>query len=229
MSNERHERAARQHGPMRRARPLTFADTRVTSASWELGPAVPQTHRPWLRRLGRWLLKRAGWRFTGHMPDLPRFVVIVAPHTSNWDFPVGLAAKWALGFDAHWWGKDTLFRPPLGWFMRANGGIPVDRHNKHNVVERTIAAMQASERFALALSPEGTRKRVTEWRSGFWHVAKGAKVPICCVAFDWDRREIRLGPVLTADEDDTAAGIARVRAAFGDVRGYDRSQRIAPA
>ncbi|MCU0617791.1 MAG: hypothetical protein MUD17_12025, partial [Gemmatimonadaceae bacterium] len=90
----------------------------LASADWRLGSQVPQSHRPWLRALGLWLLQRAGWQFEGQMPDVPKFVVIVAPHTSNWDFPIGLAAKWALGFDAHWWGKDSLFRGPLGWFMR---------------------------------------------------------------------------------------------------------------
>lgn len=195
-------------------------------ALWQLGPLVPHTHRPWLRALGWWIMQRAGWTFSGAMPNVPRFVVIVAPHTSNWDFVIGLAAKWALGFDAHWWGKHSLFYPPLGWFMRANGGIPVVRGNRQNAVEHTIALMQRHERFALALAPEGTRKKVTEWRSGFWHVAKGAGVPICCVALDWEHKVVRLGPVLEATEDDPREGIARVRRAFGDVRGYDAAQRI---
>jgi 1-acyl-sn-glycerol-3-phosphate acyltransferase len=193
---------------------------------WRLGPAVPQSRRPWLRAIGWWLLQRAGWRFEGQMPDLPKFVVIVAPHTSNWDFPIGLAAKWALGFDAHWWGKDSLFCGPLGWFMRANGGIPVDRRNKSNVVDRTVEAFRRNDRFALALSPEGTRKKVDAWRTGFWHVAKGAEVPICCVALDWGRKVVRLGPTVMPDEDTPEAGIARLRLLFGDVRGYDPTQIV---
>lgn len=200
---------------------VTHATTDASPiADWHLGANVPQTHRRWLRRLGAWLLRRAGWRFEGQMPDLTHFVVIVAPHTSNWDFPVGLAGKWALGFDATFWGKDTLFRPPLGWFMRANGGIPVDRRNKSNVVPATIAEFARRPRMALVLAPEGTRKKVEQWRSGFWHVAKGANVPICCVALDWGRRVIRLGPTTMPVEDDPEAGIARMQRYFDDVTAY---------
>jgi 1-acyl-sn-glycerol-3-phosphate acyltransferase len=192
---------------------------------WVLGPRAPQTRGRLLRTVGWWILQRAGWRFEGQMPNVPKFVCIVAPHTSNWDFPVGLAVKWALGFDSHWWGKHTLFRPPLGWFMRANGGIPVDRAGTHNFVDSTVAAFQAHEQFALTLAPEGTRRKVQEWRSGFWHVARGANVPICCVAMDWGRKVIRLGPTVEASESDPAAGIARIRGLYADVRGYDPSQQ----
>ncbi len=157
------------------------------------------------------------------MPDLPKFVVIVAHHTSNWDFPIGLAAKWALGVDVRWLGKDSLFMPPLGWFMRANGGVPVKRSSRENVVEQTAHEFASRDQFVLVLAPEGTRKRVAEWKSGFWHVAKRADVPICCVALDWSRRVVRMGPTVTADEDDPAAGITRIRSYFADVRGYDPS------
>lgn len=159
------------------------------------------------------------------MPDLPRFVVIVAPHTSNWDFFAGLAAKWALGLDVRWLGKDTLFIPPLGWFMRAIGGVPVDRHSRHNVVQQSVIEFQHRAHFVLVLAPEGTRRKVPEWRSGFWHVAKQANVPICCVALDWGRKIVRLGPTSMPAEDDAVAGIARVRSYYADVRGYDPSQQ----
>jgi len=194
-------------------------------SDWRLGPRVPQTRGRFLRRLGLWLLTRRGWHFEGQWPDVPKLVVIVAPHTSNWDFLLGLAAKWALGLNAHWWGKDTLFLPPVGWFMRANGGIAVDRKNSSKVVEKTIEGFDTHEQFALALAPEGTRRRVADWRSGFWHVAKGAGVPIVCVAFDWANKVVRIGPTTMPDEDDPAEGIARIRSYFADVLGYDPSQQ----
>lgn len=192
---------------------------------WALGPEVPSTGNRLLRRLGWGVLRIFGWRFAGQMPNLPRFVVIVAPHTSNWDFPVGLAAKWALMLECRFWGKDALFRGPLGWFMRANGGIPVDRANRHAVVETTIDAFRTAPRMVLVLSPEGTRKKVTRWRSGFWHVAKGAGVPICCVAFDFPSRTIRLGPTVTADEDDPEAGMRRLQGYFAGVTGCNPAQQ----
>jgi 1-acyl-sn-glycerol-3-phosphate acyltransferase len=110
--------------------------------------------------------------------------------------------------------------------MRANGGIPVVRSNKNNAVERTVELARTSQRFALALAPEGTRSKVQEWRSGFWHVAKGADIPICCVALDWEHKLVRLGPTVTADEDDPAEGIARIRALYRGIQGYDRSQQV---
>lgn len=193
--------------------------------TWTLGPLVPQTRGTLLRQLSWWCMQRAGWRFDGAMPNLPKFVVIVAPHTSNWDFVIGVATKWALGLDVRWLGKDTLFIPPLGWFMRSIGGVPVDRHHQHNVVEQSVHEFRAREQFVLVLAPEGTRRRVPAWRSGFWHVARQAGVPICCVAFDWGRKSVRLGPSTMASEDDAAAGIARMRSYYDDVRGHDPSQQ----
>lgn len=208
----------------------TTSENPVTGAphacsAWRLGPRIPQSRGTLLHRIGQWGLQIAGWRFEGAMPNLPRFVVIVAPHTSNWDFLIGLLSKWALGLNAGWLGKDTLFRPPLGWFMRANGGVPVDRHNRQNVVEQSVHVFHSREAFVLVLAPEGTRKKVSGWRSGFWHVAKAAGVPICCVALDWERKVVRLGPTAMATENDAAVGIARFRGYFAGVRGYNPAQQ----
>src|ERR1051325_9743315 len=102
-----------------------------------VGASVPRSGGSFGKSLGSLALKLLGWRIEGDIPDHPRMVVIVAPHTSNWDFVVGLAARYALRLDASWLGKHTLFRPPFGWFMRRWGGIAVDRTASHDVVSST--------------------------------------------------------------------------------------------
>ena len=103
-------------------------------ADFDLPPSIPSTRSMVLRPFARWLLARMGWHSDGVLPDEPKLVAIVAPHTSNWDFPLGLLVKWALGLRASFLAKHTLFRPPLSWFMRRWGGIPVDRRSANNVV-----------------------------------------------------------------------------------------------
>jgi 1-acyl-sn-glycerol-3-phosphate acyltransferase len=148
-------------------------------------------------RLAGALLRRAGWclRFDG----LPakQGVIVVYPHTSNWDFVVGLMAKWAMGMPARFWGKDSLFRIPLfGRWMRSIGGIPVDRSAPQGMVESTVQRMQSAcerdELFWLVLAPEGTRSYRDHWRSGFYRLAMAADVPLGLATIDWGRREISL-------------------------------------
>lgn len=166
-----------------------------------VGSQVPRTHGPVARALGRVVLRALGWTFAGDLPNLPKFVIIVAPHTSNWDFPVGAAAKLALRLRARFLGKDTLFRFPLGILMRGLGGIPVDRSQSNDVVRHIVEEFQREERMVLAVAPEGTRKRVERWRTGFYHIAHGARVPILPVAFDWQRRTIVIGaPFITTGD-----------------------------
>jgi 1-acyl-sn-glycerol-3-phosphate acyltransferase len=146
-------------------------------------------------------LKVLGWRIEGDIPDHPRMVAIVAPHTSNWDFPVGLLARYALRLDASWLGKHTLFRPPFGWIMRRWGGIAVDRSASHDVVAQTTRQFSSRPRVFLVIAPEGTRKQVSRWKTGFWHIARGAGVPILPIAFDWGSRVIRILPAFTPREN----------------------------
>ena len=165
-------------------------------------------------------MRLLGWRFAGAFPNHAQFVAIVAPHTSNWDFPILLAAKWALQLDARWMGKDVIFRPPLGWILSALGGIPIQRSTSHNVVDASIHAFGERPQLVLVLAPEGTRKYVADWKSGFWHIAHGANVPIVCIALDYGRKTIRLGPEFLTESDDAAAGIARIRSSYVGVLGY---------
>jgi 1-acyl-sn-glycerol-3-phosphate acyltransferase len=152
------------------------------------------------------------------MPDAPKLVAIVAPHTSNWDFPIGLVAKWALRLRASWLGKHTLFRPPFGWIMRRLGGIAVNRKSTHNVVDQMIDVFRSRERLVLVIAPEGTRKKVAEWKTGFLHIARGAEVPILLIAFDWRRRVIRFGPTVVPDGDPDAQ-MRQIRGLYADVVG----------
>ncbi len=147
------------------------------------------------------MMRALGWTIEGEFPNLRKFVIIVAPHTSNWDFPVGVAAKLALGLRARFLGKDTLFRFPLGILMRGLGGIPVDRSQPNDVVGHIVREFAAQGRLILVIAPEGTRRRVERWRTGFYHIAHGAAVPILPVAFDWGRHSIQVGTVFTTTGD----------------------------
>lgn len=164
------------------------------------------------RRVAASLFRLIGWRFEGAMPELPKFVLIVAPHTSNWDFPVGLIAKFAIGFRATFLAKHTLFTWPMGPILRWLGGEPVDRTARHGVVSQVVARFAAEERYILVIAPEGTR-RGAPWKMGFYHIARGAGVPILPVAFDWARRTIRFHPPMHPT-DDEAADRAALRACF---------------
>jgi len=121
-------------------------------------------------------------------------VIIVAPHTSNWDFLVGVGALFGLHLRVAYLAKDSLFRGPMGAIMRWLGGIPVDRSVSRDRVTEMIDTLRAHDRLVLVFTPEGTRKRVTEWKTGFYHVAAGAGVPIVPVAFDYGKKAVIIGP-----------------------------------
>lgn len=135
--------------------------------------------------------KILGWKVVGQMPLIPKFIIAVAPHTSNWDFLVGVAARSILRIrKAQFLGKSQLFKPPFGWFFRWLGGHPVDRSSSHDMVDQVVRIFERHETFILALAPEGTRKKVSKLRTGFYYIAKGAGVPIVPVGFDFSRKEV---------------------------------------
>lgn len=168
-----------------------------------LGDLAPSRGNAISRFLAGVARRLTGWRIEGALPNLPKFVIIVAPHTSNWDFMVGLMAMFSIGIRGGFFGKHTLFRGPMGWAMRWLGGIPVIRTASHNKVDHAVQYFSESTRFVLALSPEGTRKKLPAWRTGFYYVAKGAGVPIVPVAFDYSERVVRIfAPVVPSGEKD---------------------------
>lgn len=148
-------------------------------------------------------LKLTGWEIKGPPPAEKKYVLIGAPHTSNWDFPLGLAIFFVLKFDVTFLGKHTLFWGPFGVIMRWLGGLPVDRRSSHNVVEEMTKTMKDADRMILVIAPEGTRSKVDNWKRGFYHIAHGAGVPIYCGFVDFENKQAGIGPIFhtTGDVD----------------------------
>lgn len=159
---------------------------------------VPRRGSPLLQAVGRAGLRLARWRIVGTLPHLRKFVIIVAPHTSNLDFLVGVLAMFALDLEVHWLGKDSLFSTPAGSILRRLGGRPVRRDLREGIVAEIAATIRAEPGFLLALAPEGTRRRVSAWRTGYYHIAVAAGVPIVPVWLDWGRREVGIGAPMIA-------------------------------
>lgn len=158
-----------------------------------LPPNAPRTGGRFGRWLGRTVLQLGGWRIEGQFPDEPRLVLLAAPHSSAWDAVWGLAAKLALGVDIAFLAKAELFKGPLGWLLRKFGGIPVDRSQARGAVEQAAASIRNAGRMWFVLAPEGTRRRVEHWKSGFWHIARAADVPVFCAYFHYPDKIIGLG------------------------------------
>lgn len=184
----------------------------------ELPAAFARRGNAFSRFLGRAVLAAAGWRIEGEFPDRPKLVAIVAPHTSNWDFVIGIAAVFALGLRVRFLGKHTLFHPPLGWLMRWFGGTPVIRESPQGAVAQAVAMIEAEPAVVLGIAPAGTRTPGTPWRSGFYHIAHAARAPIVPVAFDGARRAIRLlAPFETTG--DYESDLPRLMALYAGIRG----------
>lgn len=160
---------------------------------------------PFVRTFLRWIslayLRIFGWNCEGSLPDFPKYVVIAAPHTSNWDFPITMFMAFALRTKVYWMGKASLFKRPFGPVMRWLGGIPVDRSKSNNVVEQTIAVFNEHENLVIVVPPEGTRNKVSYWKTGFYHIAHGANVPIVLGYIDFQRKAGGIGPVVIPSGD----------------------------
>jgi 1-acyl-sn-glycerol-3-phosphate acyltransferase len=151
--------------------------------------------------LAKFIMRLLGWHVDGKLPDLPKFVLIGAPHTSNWDFVLFLGLIFYLRANVRFMGKAELFRWPIGWFFRYCGGVPVDRKKSTGLVDQMVKACNESEKFILTIAPEGTRHHVTEWKRGFYHIAKNAGIPIVIAVVDGKRKTVRIGQVFQPTED----------------------------
>src|SRR5262245_11245280 len=151
---------------------------------------------PLMRGLAFSFLKIFGWRLEGRLPDVDKLIVIAAPHTSNWDLPVLLSLAFALRVKACWLGKHSLFRWALDFLFRWMGGIPVYRSASQNMVAQTVEMFRDSEKLILAIPPEGTRSKVSHWKTGFYYIALGAGIPIAMAFIDYKRKVSVVGPTL---------------------------------
>ena len=175
---------------------------------------------PLLRIISRFSLWIQGWRVQGQLPDIPKFVIVGAPHTSNWDFAMFLALAFVLKGDLRYMGKKELFRWPFAGFFRWCGGVPVDRSRSQGLVEQMVQAIREADHFQLVITPEGTRKVVSQWKLGFYHIAKRAGIPIVAGYVDSCTKTCGIGPTFTLT-DDLEADIKAIQAFFKDKVGIN--------
>jgi len=171
-----------------------------------------------LSLLSRWILTALGWTIQAELPDLKKYVAIAAPHTSNWDFPLGILAAKAVKLGPHWMGKHTLFRWPYGWFFRWIGGTPIQRDGSKKYIQQLTELFERSERLVLALAPEGTRSKTDHWKTGFHYIARAANVPIVMGYLDFGNKQVGLGGTFYPSED-IEADFERIREFYKDRRG----------
>ncbi|MDO9261327.1 MAG: 1-acyl-sn-glycerol-3-phosphate acyltransferase, partial [Flavobacteriaceae bacterium] len=159
------------------------------------------------------------WKFEGSFPkSLNKYLIIVAPHTSWIDFPLGLLVKWSQELDTNFIGKDSLFKPPFGFIFRGLGGTPVDRSKNTNLVDSIVIEFNKREKFSLALSPEGTRKKVNKWKTGFYYIAKGANIPIIMLSLDFENRILKISEPYHITQD-KEADFKHFEDYFKDIKG----------
>lgn len=176
----------------------------------ELPAQAPRSANPFARGFSLRLLRLAGWKMVGNFPDLPKLIVIAAPHTSGWDAVWAICARQAMALDIGFLAKKELFFGPLGWLLRRVGGVPTDRNKPGGMVDDAVARFAQTDRLWLALAPEGTRRKVKRWKTGFWRIAHTAHLPIVCAYFHYPERTIGIGPVFLTS-DDMVADLLRIR------------------
>ena len=166
---------------------------------------IPSCHRAYRNRfwqwLGRTIVKLMGWRIDGGIPDVRKIIIAVAPHTSNWDFVVGLATLLALDLNIHWIGKHTIFRPPFRRLLISLGGVPVDRCNPKGVVEQVADRVRRADSMVVGIMPEGTRGKVERWKTGFLRIARAAQCDVLLAALDYGDKRVVMGDVIKPGVD----------------------------
>ena len=173
---------------------------------------MPRTNNHFVCRIGQYYLKLTGWKVSGELPESSKMIMAVAPHTSNWDFCVGIMVKSALRLKLNFLGKHSLFIGPFGKWLKYVGGIPIDRSAAHGVVGQLVTQFQQRESLVLAIAPEGTRSKVKQWKTGFLHIAKQAQVPLVLVQIDYSTKHVIFYPkrMVTGDIEQELVSVQSV-------------------
>jgi 1-acyl-sn-glycerol-3-phosphate acyltransferase len=167
-------------------------------------------------QLSKHILNLLGWKIVGNVPTIKKMVVAVAPHTSNWDFVIGRLFLYSVGLQPKMLMKKELFFFPLGLILKYMGGIPVDRKKRNDIIDQMVLEFEKADKIALVITPEGTRKLVSEWKKGFYYIARSSNVPIVPGYFDYKKKTIGIGePFLTSD--DVNIDIAHIKEFVKDV------------
>lgn len=177
-----------------------------------------------LKSLSYAILNMLGWRVEGQLPEEKKVLIIGAPHTSNWDFPLTLLVLSAIGLRFSWVAKHTLFKGPVGHFLKAIGGIPVNRGKGSGFLTGMVNAFSKSEKLLLAIAPEGTRAKTDHWKAGFYHIAVKADVNICLGFLDYPTKTIGLGPTIKVSKD-IAHDFEKIRNFYHDKKGIHPDQQ----
>lgn len=177
-----------------------------------------------LKTLSTSLLLLLGWRLEKNIPAEKKIIIIGAPHTSNWDFPLTLLALSALGLHFSWIGKHTLFRGPFGTVLKAIGGIPVNRTARGGFIDEMVRVLTTSDQLTVAIAPEGTRAKKDHWKAGFYHIAVQANIKICLGFIDYPSKTIGLGPTLMPSMD-IVRDFAMIQSFYQDKKGKHPDQQ----
>lgn len=169
--------------------------------TYQLPNNVPKRNAKRIARFATWLLHRLGWHIEGQLPDRKQFIIAVAPHTSNWDFFLGILVMFCLQINVSFLGKHSIFIWPIKRLLTRIGGIPVERSHRHGVVGQMVERFQQQKPLVLALAPEGTRSKVERWKTGFLQIAYQANVPVVPIAFDFSKKRISVMPAVTVIDD----------------------------
>lgn len=178
----------------------------------------PQGGNAFSKWLGRSVLAAMGWKVEGQFPSCKKYIITLAPHTSNWDFVVGVAILLASGLKIRFLIKHSLFIWPFSSFLHKIGGVPVDRRAAHGIVDQMVDYFGQSDKFILTIAPEGTRRRVSEWKVGFLHIAHGAEVNVVPIGLDYPSKKAQIG-ALVPMQGDIEGDLKAVKDFYLNIRG----------